>query len=170
VNSIIPEYCIAGSTSCPTVLRRWKLNCWKTTTTVHDLRRDVHLGKGIQSTLHVVVVIAVKALHKCLEDFRPVLAIALLHHGTDNNGNSCTHLLVTLVLTLFADDALLPVSCAYKKGGHCACQILSFRKSECIRFTCTSGKFLGPCYKTGREASMFICYHPDGRPLRLSIF
>ncbi len=101
--------CIAGSTSSPTVLRRWKLNCWKTTTTVHDLRRDVHLGKGIQSTLHVVVVIAVKALHKCLENLGPVLAIALLHHCTNNNGNCSSHLSIrcTQAWHQFSLDVLL---------------------------------------------------------------
>jgi hypothetical protein len=106
---MIPEYCIAGSTSSPTVLRRWKLNCWKTTTTVHDLRRDVHLEKGIQSALHVVVVIAVKALHKCLENFGPVLAIALLHHCTNNNGNCSSHLSIrcTQARHQFSLDVLL---------------------------------------------------------------
>jgi len=74
--------------------RRRRRKISNKTITRKKWREHPYLRKGIQSTLHVVVVIAVKALHKCLEDFRPVLAIALLHQGTDNNGNSRTHLLV----------------------------------------------------------------------------
>ncbi len=57
--------------------------------------RNEHLGKRIQSTFHVVVVIATKTLDKRLENFRPVLAIALLNHRTNNNGNGGTNLFIS---------------------------------------------------------------------------